>query len=186
MIQNRLTIGRRSRPVASGGDRRLDAIDAGIRVSLHLVFPNPYDAPSTSTKQAEVPSVPSTVLLDLLAPERLEGRAPKREAPPVPEIAVDEDRDLHSWENEIRPTGQILRVLAIPEPPTVRDPANGQLRGRIFAPYPRHRVASLLGGQVIGHWSKRGQPQTASSGDTIPKGPKNNNRYTLVVLWLIE
>jgi len=47
-------------------------------------------------------------------------------------------------------------------------------------------VALLAFGSAVGAFAQQKRPADVAKEADVAKGPKNNNRYTLVVLWLIE
>lgn len=84
---------------------------ARAEVALHLVLPDPHDAPATAPKPREVCAVAGPVSLDLPTPEWRQVEGPQRISEAMPEVAVDEDRDSMLGKHDVWATGQRTVVL---------------------------------------------------------------------------
>jgi len=100
-------------------DSQLDAICASRWIGLDLVLPKPDDRPAAPAEATEVFGVPSHIPLDLLAPVGSQTISPLVEPPPVPEVAVDENSDPGSAEDDIGLTRQDCNMNAVPKPSTM-------------------------------------------------------------------
>jgi len=68
----------------------------------------------------KIPSIALAIGSDLLLPEFVQLMLPDRKPIAVPEIAVNENRNLFSWENCIRGTWQPLYVFSKAIPAVVQ------------------------------------------------------------------
>ena len=83
---------------------------AGIDVGGHLMFPEAHDLPARAAQQAAVPEIASPVAVDLGFPFLRQLVPPPREAPAMPEVAVNEDGHLLFAESKIRSTRKVARM----------------------------------------------------------------------------
>ena len=101
--------------------RRLQAGDyschASDDVGLYLVLPDSHDSPAVASETAKVSLVTPAVSFDLFSPKRLDLVSPARVAKAVPEIAIDENGEPFSCEDQIRASGEFPHVLAEVESP---------------------------------------------------------------------
>jgi len=69
----------------------------------------------------------------------------------MPEVAVDEYRDLGAGKNHVRAPGQAHDVNAVAQSPPVGTSAYGPLKRRIHAADARHVPTSLFGAKTVDH-----------------------------------
>lgn len=74
---------------------------------LDLVLPNPQDSPAHAPHLRMVPPVTPAVRLDLGLPLLGQLVSPQREAPSVPEVAIDEHRKSQIPEREVWTAGEV-------------------------------------------------------------------------------
>lgn len=70
---------------------------------------------------------------------------------PMPETAMDEDRQPMFGKDEIRPSGQILAMEPETQPDAVCGATHAQLRTGVLAPNPRHIGAAPHRVELIDH-----------------------------------
>jgi hypothetical protein len=69
----------------------------------------------------------------------------------MPEVAVDEDGDARPWENDVRPAGEFLYMLAKPQTPLVEFRPHESFQARIPSLDTGHAIAALPRREVVGH-----------------------------------
>jgi hypothetical protein len=80
-------------------DGRNNAFEAAEGILGDLVLPNSDYSPSTAAEFAIIPSVASAIPCDLRFPVWCELVPPLREAPTMPEVAIDEHGHLRAPEH---------------------------------------------------------------------------------------
>ena len=143
------------------------------------MLPDAEDLPAVAPELREVPRVARAVPGDLFAPEGLELDLPAPEPPAVPEVAVEEDRDLAVPEDDVRPPREALHVPREVDPPPPERPEHLGLDRRVRPPDPRHERAPLRGGHDVGHGVGRGGTVPLSA---WPSSRASNAVPTRVVL----
>lgn len=128
-----------------------DSLDTGIEVSLNLMLPHTYHAPSGTAEAAEVPAVSGDVPGDLLPPERREVCAPLGKSVSVPEAPVDEDSNFVLHERDIGCSGQTCHVPTKSDTAAVQCHHQYAFRRRVSPFYARHTKAALTWREVIYH-----------------------------------
>jgi hypothetical protein len=125
-------------------DRFCNLKQARLRVAFNLVLPEPHDFPALLAQQAAVLRIPSAVGFNLCFPLLGELVPPFGVLPTVPEVAVNEDRQLHETEYEVRTTGEISG-MALPYEPPCREPAgNQEFWAGVLPPNPGHHPRARL------------------------------------------
>jgi hypothetical protein len=119
-----------------------------IGAPLHLVvLPNADDRPTLAAQDRVVPGVPLPVGEELCPPQRGVGLRELRVLlAPVPETAVDEDRDPGSGEDEVGACSSAGADPAVDEEPPaagVERTAQGEFRCGVTAAEPGHVTAAL-------------------------------------------
>src|SRR5258708_22714402 len=107
-----------------------------------LALPYPDDLPAPSPESAEVPHIPADVALELPLPVLGKLQPPRREAPAVPEISVDADRDPEVAQHAVATPRQVFAVLLPPQSGPSHEFRHRALGLGALPPYPRHHCAA--------------------------------------------
>jgi hypothetical protein len=91
------------------------------------MLPNSHDPPSKPPKPTEVPLVTSAILLDFSSPEWLKLVFPGWESIAMPEVTVNEDRELLLYQYEVGSAWESFDVLSEPEAAFVKFASNEPL-----------------------------------------------------------
>jgi len=100
---------------------------AGQAIVLNLMLPNSYNPPSQPPKPTEVPLVASAILLDFSSPEWLKLVFPGWESIAMPEVTVNEDRELLFYQHEVGTAWKSFDMLSEPEAAFVKFASNQPL-----------------------------------------------------------
>jgi len=131
---------------------KCDSFRGHLRV---LVLPDAYDFPPRVSQQSVDPSISRDVRFDLLAPE---GTVPFRPAgvlrAPVPEAAIDVDRDARSDERDICSGAKACdgrMILAVSQAAREQSLSKGNFGGGVLTADTLHACADF----AIGGWRSR-------------------------------
>src|SRR5688500_2593469 len=107
-----------------------------MRVSAHLRFPDPNDRPAQRLEVSVDGLVPSPISLDLCDPVfRVPATSQIRPATlpvaAVPEITVDEDRDLPASDNDVWPSWELGCAEPVAHASSPQRPSQEKLGGRV-------------------------------------------------------
>ncbi len=118
-------------------------------VGLYLVLPDSHDSPAGAPETAKVSLVTPAISFDLFSPKRLDLVSPARVAKAVPEIAIDENGEPFSCEDQIRTSSEFPDVLAKAESPLPQRTGNRQFDVGTLLANLGHEAAALFGCQSI-------------------------------------
>jgi hypothetical protein len=100
-----------------------EAADNTFGVGLQLALPDGHDGPASCFKRGTVARIAADIAVELLLPEltssRWRGRVPAT-GMSVPEASVNKDSGPVFRQDDIRATGELLRMKAEPEACTVQ------------------------------------------------------------------
>jgi hypothetical protein len=113
------------------------------------VLPKSNDSPAPPTKLPKVAEVSLSIPFDLGSPERLEAPGPRRESISVPKVAVYEDCDFSTRENQVRTTRQVLEMLSEAKAATMEFRPDQSFQIGVLLSYLRHQCASLTLGESV-------------------------------------
>ena len=120
-------------------------------------FPHDSDPPSRVVKGGLYLRVANQVSVELCLPEigsRDRCAAPVASSMSVPEAAVNEDRDLPRWKNNIRFSRQPGRMQPEAQAGTVKPLAQHDFRFRVPATYARHHARARARIDYVAHVSE--------------------------------
>jgi hypothetical protein len=109
------------------------------------MLPKPDDFPSLLAQQTEIARIPLSVAGNFSFPNGRQFVPPLLETPTVPEVTVNEDRELDFPKNEIGTTGQISGMGFEGQAKSGERSRYGQFRTRITTANSRHDAAPRLG-----------------------------------------
>jgi hypothetical protein len=136
-VQSRVAAG-------EGGDCTKTALQRGEVPGVAL--PDYPHAPSEFCERAVDLAVAGNVPVEFCLPEvdpSLGGVGEGATGMPVPEAAVDEDRDLPAGQDDVGDARKVAPVEPEPKTKPVQDASDGDLGVRIPSPDPRHHGASF-------------------------------------------
>ncbi len=124
-------------------DRPRHETGARVRVPQHVGGPETHGEPPEGAQFSVHAGVPGGIALQLGPPRGpvVGGALPcLAEQPPVPEVAVHEDRDAGGREGHVGRPRKGADVRPVPEAEPPHGAAQGHFRPRVLRPYPRHRA----------------------------------------------
>ena len=116
--------------------------DARLKALLDVVLPESDDLPTLPPQSLKVSLVSSTVIRDLVAPERRQSMRPLGESVTVPKVAVYEHNESVASEDKIRTSRQLAHMRTEPKPPPVKRRTEHDLWAGIARAHSRHAVAT--------------------------------------------
>ena len=112
-----------------------------------LMLPDPYWRPAHFAKRVRIPLIAQSVVTDLRQPPlTVRFGSDEMYRTPVPEAAVYEHRNLHSHEDDVRTSGQIISVKTESNATMVQFPAQRSLRCGVPSCLGLHRSTNDLRG----------------------------------------
>jgi hypothetical protein len=116
-----------------------------------LVFPDSHDLPTEASELPVVFLVAFSITGNLVAPEVWQFVAPDLEAPPMPEVTVDENGNSFLREDEIGTAREGAIMLPEFDPRGLQKGADISFRGCILPLNSRHHSTSLLRRYDVDH-----------------------------------
>lgn len=155
-------------------------LHADVGRPFDFMFPDAHDLPPPAPELSEVPLISLPRCGDLVPPFWRQFVLPEWKSPSVPEVTVDEDRELDPAKHDVWASRQVSCMATKRNVVTSEHAAKRTFRARVLASYASHDHAAFLGRHDVTsvstrHRSVPGRPCA------VPRfSPRRGHRFSAI------